>query len=102
MDTVRWGDFRRAHPEAEVLSRNTGHDRSYGMDPYGTYYTDRSPYFPVTDTDSRLHPREVVLGLEVNGVHKAYREADLIAAPVISDAIGGTRTSSAPWIRWAA
>ncbi|MGH9245396.1 MAG: DUF3179 domain-containing (seleno)protein [Acidimicrobiales bacterium] len=33
--TVSWGDWRAAHPDGLVLSRETGHDRRYGENPSG-------------------------------------------------------------------
>lgn len=77
-----------AHPESEVLSRDTGYSRSYGRDPYGTYYEDDSIWFPVEARDDRVHPKTVMFGIEVNGVYKAYRESDLVAQGTIDDAIG--------------
>jgi hypothetical protein len=37
MSTVAWGDFRRAHPDAQVLSKDTGYDRPYGRNAYRGY-----------------------------------------------------------------
>jgi hypothetical protein len=37
MSTVAWGDFRRAHPDAEVLSKETGYERPYGTNAYRGY-----------------------------------------------------------------
>lgn len=35
--TVRWADWRGAHPEGWVLSRETGFERDYGRNPYVGY-----------------------------------------------------------------
>ncbi|MCA1783251.1 MAG: DUF3179 domain-containing protein [Dermatophilaceae bacterium] len=35
--TVRWADWRAAHPEGRVLSRETGFSRDYGRNPYVGY-----------------------------------------------------------------
>jgi hypothetical protein len=37
MSTVAWGDFRRAHPDARVLSKETGYERPYGTNAYRGY-----------------------------------------------------------------
>jgi hypothetical protein len=37
MSTVAWGDLRRAHPDADVLSKDTGYDRPYGRNAYRGY-----------------------------------------------------------------
>ena len=37
MQTVSWGAWRAAHPDGWVLSRDTGHARPYGFNPYSGY-----------------------------------------------------------------
>jgi len=37
LSTVAWGDFRRAHPDAQVLSKETGYERPYGTNAYRNY-----------------------------------------------------------------
>ncbi|MFC7096479.1 DUF3179 domain-containing protein [Halobaculum marinum] len=32
-----WGQWRRAHPDTQVMTENTGYARRYGADPYGNY-----------------------------------------------------------------
>ena len=76
-DTVRFNEWRDAHPDTKVLSRDTGTFRTYGIDPYGDYYTDRSVSFGATFNDDRLHPKAFVIGIEINGRFKAYAEEDL-------------------------
>jgi len=49
VSTVAWGDFRRAHPDAEVLSKDTGYDRPYGRNAYRGYDQGEAPlpgFFP--------------------------------------------------------
>jgi hypothetical protein len=75
-DTVQYGAWKKAHPDTDVLSRETGAIRDYGRDPYGGYYTDESVSFGATFSDDRLHPKAFVLGIEIDGKYKAYeREA---------------------------
>lgn len=71
-DQIRFGDWRKLHPNGEVLSRDTGATRFYGQDPYGDYYTSPGTFFPVDKKDSRLGEREFILGIVVNGKAKAY------------------------------
>ena len=78
IDTVIWGNWKKFHPDSEVLSRATGFSRSYGLDPYGNYYLAEELMFPVENMDRSLHPKEVILGIEIDGVYKAYREAAVI------------------------
>lgn len=93
IDTVIWGDWKKVHPDSEVLSKNTGFVRSYGRDPYKDYYENTSIWFPVEKDDDRLHPKTFIFGIEVNGVYKAYQEQDLRELKRIDDTVGGVRVS---------
>jgi len=89
IDTVSWGEWKAAHPDSEVLSKNTGHIRLYGTDPYGSYYNDSFLFFPVNEVDNRIHAKTVVFGIEIDGNFQAYREDDLVEAGTITDQING-------------
>jgi len=89
LDTVVWRDWRAAHPDSEVLSQDTGFNRDYGRDLYGSYYEDSFIWFPVEGRDDRIHPKTVVFGIEIDGTYAAYREEDLIELGVIEDRING-------------
>jgi hypothetical protein len=89
IDTVVWGDWKKVHPDSEVLSRETGYDRPYGVDPYGDYYQDTYLMFPVENEDDRMHPKAVIFGIEVNGEFKAYRETDVAERGELDDTVAG-------------
>lgn len=89
IDTVSWGEWSVNHLDAEVLSQDTGFTREYGRDPYGNYYEDSFLMFPVGETDDRIFAKDVVFGITVNDVHKAYREIDVISDGPIEDKVGG-------------
>jgi hypothetical protein len=72
-----WKAWKRAHPETRVLSTDTGFRRDYGRDPYAGYAGASELYFPVQARSARYHPKERVLGLEINGRFKAYPFAEL-------------------------
>jgi hypothetical protein len=91
IDTVVWRDYKDVHPDAEVLSQDTGYNRAYGVDPYGNYYEDSYLIFPVDNEDDSVHPKTVIFGIEVNGVFKAYRENDLKENPEIEDTVNGIK-----------
>jgi hypothetical protein len=63
---IAWGEFSRRHPDGRVLSRDTGHSRPYGQNPYAGYDdVDSGPLFPAPGgDDSRLPPKERVVYLE--------------------------------------
>jgi len=87
-DVAAWNEWKKLHPEGKVLSIDTGFGRPYGVDPYDNYYTDPNILFPVSYKDDRLGPKEIVIGLEDNGNHKAYRISDIENRKVVNDAIG--------------
>jgi len=96
-DVVRWSDWKTAHPATAVLSQDTGAVRNYGRDPYGDYYTSESVSFGATFTDTRLHPKALVHGVEIDGRYKAYH-GDAVSG-VVTDTFAGhdivvTKTSS--------
>jgi Protein of unknown function (DUF3179) len=66
---VAWREFERDHPEGKVLSRETGHSRAYGENPYSGYDdVDSSPFFPTNNSDDdRLSPKERVVFIERGG-----------------------------------
>jgi hypothetical protein len=80
IDTVVWRDWKKSHPNSQVLSKNTGFSRSYGTDPYGSYYEDSFLLFPPDEQDDRIHPKTVIHGIEIKGDYKAYQEDDIIMA----------------------
>jgi hypothetical protein len=72
-----WGDWRSAHPDTKVLSRDTGYKRAYGRQPYGNYATTRKLLFPVRQ-DRRYHPKMRTIGLRLkSGEARAYPAAEL-------------------------
>jgi hypothetical protein len=84
-----FGDFREAHPEGRVLSRETGFTRPYGRNPYRGY--DRigdTPFLFSDPVDPRLPAMERVLGVQRDGVVRIYPFATLAQARVVNDEVG--------------
>jgi len=71
-DIIRWADWKKLHPNTKVLSADTGATRDYGRDPYEDYYTSESVSFGASFNDTRLHPKALVVGIEISGKYKAY------------------------------
>jgi hypothetical protein len=71
---VGWDEFKTAHPEGQVLSRETGFGRSYGRNPYIGYDDiNSSPFlFRGPDTPDALPPMARVLTVDLNGAAVAY------------------------------
>lgn len=51
---VSWADYQRAHPDGDVLSRDTGATRDYGSNPYVNYDSASSPFLFRGETDDVL------------------------------------------------
>lgn len=88
-----WGAWQAAHPDTRVLSTETGYARNYQSDPYRGYASSDALYFPVSRKSGRYHPKERVLGLEIDGRYKAYPFAELARTGKvrIEDAFAGRR-----------
>jgi hypothetical protein len=72
-----WSEWQSNNPETQVLTRDTGDRRDYERDPYAGYEDSSGVWFPVAKKDPRYHPKEPVLGLEIEGQFKAYPFAEL-------------------------
>lgn len=89
IDTIRWGDWKEAHPDTEVLSRETGSIRPYGQDPYPGYYNGGGPIFPVESRDSRLPEKAIVHGISIDGLARAYPEQSVAdVGGIVNDVVG--------------
>lgn len=91
VDVARWGDWKMAHPDTKVLSRETGFVRAYGSNPYGKGrdFVDIRFRLGVDDPDPRLPAQAIVYGVEAGGAFKAYPDAVGRELEVINDNVGG-------------
>lgn len=76
-ETMEWRSWRALHPDTLLLSRKTGHTRNYDRDPFtglGESVDAGARPFQANpqETDARLAPSDMVLGLEVAGEHAVY------------------------------
>lgn len=88
-----WRDWLDTHPKTLVLSDATGYARDYRRDPYAGYADSRHTYFAVNNrAPDSYHPKEIVLGLGIDGVYKAYPfiELDKQGKTRFSDTINGS------------
>jgi hypothetical protein len=87
---IGWADFKAAHPEGKVLSRETGFARDYGRNPY-TGYDDvnNTPFlYDGPQTPGQLPPMARVVTVELSGEAVAYPYEVLQEAHVVNDVIG--------------
>jgi hypothetical protein len=89
---ISWDEFKQAHPDGKVLSRDTGFNRNYGRNPY-TGYDDvrKSPFlFVGPETPENLPAMARVLTVELGDETVAYPFDTLSEIKVASDMVGGT------------
>lgn len=97
---ISWADFKSAHPEGKVLSRDTGFRRAYGDNPYVGYDDVNNPPFLYRGptTPDAMPPVARVLTIDLNGEAAAYPYDILKDVLVVNDTVGG----AAIVVLWAA
>ena len=88
---ISWQQFRELHPDGVVLSRDTGHVRSYGSNPYAGYdKVDTNPFLldDWTLIDGRLNPKVRIVGVVIDDESVAYPLPALAEVEVVNDTVG--------------
>ncbi len=75
-----FGMFAREHPEASIVTTDTGHFRNYAQNPYRRYFATDALMLPVAHEDNRLPPRACVVGVRLGDQIRAYTLASVTAA----------------------
>ncbi len=87
---ISWAAFKNAYPSGKVLSRNTGHHRAYGQNPYVGYDdVNASPFLYRGPKDPRLRPMERVITVSLGGEDVAYPFSTLEKSRVVNDTVAG-------------
>ncbi|HEX9727567.1 MAG TPA: DUF3179 domain-containing protein [Gemmatimonadales bacterium] len=89
---VSWETFKGAYPDGQVLSRDTGHDRPYGRNPYRGYDAEGAgpiPGFARRSADDRLPAMERVAAVRLGDETVAYPFTLLSDRRVVNDAVAG-------------
>ena len=91
---LSFGQWRREHPDGMVLSRDTGHSRAYGQNPYDFYDTNKRPFsgFFRGPISPKLEPMARVVGVRIGETAVAYAYDRLREDPgggVVSDTVAG-------------
>jgi hypothetical protein len=84
---VSFAEFAAAHPQGQVLTRETGKSRRYGANPYRGYDRSDAPFLFRGKPDTRLHPTARVIAID-HGQGIAYRHDALVQAHVLADRLG--------------
>jgi hypothetical protein len=88
-ENITWDDWKKTHPNGEVLSKDTGFVRDYTREPYGNYAETSGLFFPVPNDDSRLPRKELVVGLIIDGIAKAYQVSLIEEIGEVTDVVNG-------------
>lgn len=88
---ISWAEFREAHPDGKVLSRETGFNRDYGSNPYVGYDdVNRPPFlYQGPPTPGKLPPMARVLTVDLSGEAAAYPYDVLAKVRVVNDVVSG-------------
>lgn len=87
---ISFEQFATAYPQGLVLSRETGHQRSYGRNPYVGYDNiDERPYLFRGPYDDRVPPMAKVVTVSIGEQDKAYPHSVTRKKHVIHDELGG-------------
>ena len=86
---VSFEQFKSAYPNGLVLSKQTGFDKKYGVNPYTDYDSRQLPYhwFFRKTLDTRLVAMERVLGVVTENGVRAYPFSALNAVPLLQEQI---------------
>jgi len=89
--TLSFKDFRESLPSGDVLSRDTGFERTYGDNPYEGYDTpDQQPFLFEGETDERLAAKERVAAVFIGDDAAVVPFSRLRKNPVASFDLAGT------------
>ena len=87
---IAFEQFRESHPDAPVLSRETGHMRNYGENPYAGYDDiNNSPFLLEEEIPGQISPMEKVVGVRTQNEVKGYTYSITRDKRVLHDTVGG-------------
>ena len=89
--TVSFETFAASFPEGLVMSRNTGHNRPYGKNPYAGYDSRAGFMAPVSMPRPLRAPKERIVTVSAGGRTKAYPFSYVRRKGVVAGTLGGTR-----------
>jgi hypothetical protein len=88
---VRWADFKASFPDGRALSRDTGFNLPYGINPYQGYSGRAAPFpFFQGEIDPRYPALERVVGVTIGEDSRAYPFSVIAQERAVNDEIAGT------------
>jgi hypothetical protein len=96
MKLIPMSEVREKYPQADILSIDTGYDRDYDFYPYSGYEDTEDVYFPVSISDKRFPPKEVMYVVPYKGKsvalpHLQLKKGDSKILEVAGDALEARR-----------
>lgn len=83
-----WATWTELHPNTLALNKGG----AFSRDPYARYYAqDYAGVLGETREDDRLYTKEFVIGLEENGLARAYPFSVLNDNPIVNDTFGDSQ-----------
>jgi len=86
---VAFGDFKARFPDGQVLSKETGHSRAYGQNPYVGYDASTPFLYNGPPTPGTLHPTDCIVTLVIGDTAMAYPYRVLADKRVVNDTLAG-------------
>ena len=86
---TNWGTWSSLYPNTQALNKGS----SNSFDPYESYYIDnRIGVLGETNSDNRVSPKTIILGLRIGNVARAYSLDLMENEPVINDSANDIAT----------
>lgn len=87
-----WGEWQKMYPNTRILSaEKMGQNPNAIFDPYAGYYTSAFPGITgVEQADTRLKPKDLIIGIQAGKYVRAYSLETLRRASLINDQLGAT------------
>ena len=86
---IGWDEFRTSFPDGRVLSRQTGFERRYGINPYVGYSSSSRPFLFDGEIDDRFPALERVVGVTIGDADKAFPFSVISGPRVVNDTVAG-------------
>lgn len=71
-EIITYRALRDRHPDATVMTFDTGHRRDYRHNPYAAYLRSPELRFPVSNLDDRMRVKDRVVGVRLDHTTRAY------------------------------
>jgi len=89
LSIVSWKEFKAAFPQGKVLSRDTGHQRPYGRNPYTFYDSSGDPFLYRGQEDRRLPALERVVAIDAGTESLTIPYSVLEKEPIVHYTLAG-------------